>query len=155
MVVSALVTAFGDFTTQLKIFNETKKLEMKKLHFLDKKETYLNFINQIMPDSNINPNDEGQNKARAKARNKAMVTFRKELLIWGSAESIIAMAEFEKFGHNNPKAGNKIFIPYEKLIRAIRKDLGHDDTDLPKSDLASIYLDADGKEEIKELFDAE
>ena len=137
-IVTAGAIIWGHHITTLR--------EIYSRHFVLKADTYQLFVNflfknikaqkQKSTDNTIPPDSASVNE---------MLDFKQKLMIWGSPEVIKAMEEME-----NQSSGNEEKIKKaENLLHAMRKDLGHDDTQLDEFGLTKIILTPDARKELE------
>ncbi len=74
-----------------------------------------------------------------------IIPFKKALLVWGSPDTIEAWSQFEVVSGKNP-TNETIVKEMEILLRAIRKDLGHDDSKLQFGSILALLIVAEDKE---------
>ena len=81
--------------------------------------------------------------------NKIMM-FKKELIVWGGPEVIQSWNEFEIMSEKASGDPKKTLMAMEHVLRAIRKDLGHDDRRLRLGNLFGLLILAKDKESLLE-----
>ncbi len=142
MVANAIINAITNLGTELKVFNETKKLEIKKLHFKDIKKTYDPFMSVIfeMLDDTKKPSQEKLNRVVRK--------FRQDLIVWGGAESLLVMEKIERANHVMGSQDLNFCMIIDELLFAIRIDLGHSNKGIPKGSMVKALLDVKSKDAI-------
>ena len=69
-----------------------------------------------------------------------MMEFKKQLLIWGSFETMQAMKNIENASEVSDLSTEQMLLNLEHLLRAAREDLGHDDSSIPNGDLISLIV---------------
>lgn len=70
--------------------------------------------------------------------------FTRNVMTWGSAETVNAVNEYQRSNLNvDPSDLKALFSTTEKLLRALRRDLGHSDRSLSKFGLTKLILKAD------------
>ncbi len=75
---------------------------------------------------------------------KSFSNFTRNVMTWGSAATVNAVLEYQRSSLQvEPDNTKSMFGPTEKLLRALRKDLGHSDSPLEKSALTKLILKAD------------
>ena len=74
-----------------------------------------------------------------------MMKFKKFLIIWGGPQIIDAWNKYELMAQRGPKP-EEMIKETEKLLREIRKDLGHNDNSLKFGNLFGLILVAKDKE---------
>ncbi len=80
---------------------------------------------------------------------KKIMLFKKALLVWGSPDIIEAWNHFELVSEKSPTP-DTMLTEMEKILRAIRKDLGHDDSQLKFGSIFALLIVAEDK---KRLFE--
>ena len=74
-----------------------------------------------------------------------MMMFKKELIIWGGHEVIRSWNDFEIESEKPNRDPNIILAAMEHVLRAIRKDLGHNDRQLKFGSLFGLLILAKDK----------
>lgn len=70
--------------------------------------------------------------------------FTRNVMTWGSAETVNAVNEYQQASLNSNSSNLKeTFATTERLLRALRKDLGHADNRMDKFGLTKLILKAD------------
>lgn len=142
-VIAALVAVAGTLYTHIQI----RKREVKAMHFTKKKTAYMLFIDVMfeMMLSVKNKTEFAQKDVERK-----MMAFRRELLVWGNHEVFQALEEYEQLAidrEDTDRPEHKdFFSAVEKLLRAMRKDLGHEDSQLKPFELVSVFIVGKDKE---------
>lgn len=132
----------------------SKKREIEARHFTEKRQAYMQYINLLF--GLLHENKNGKPSKREQPLNqqqiKQMMEFKKQLLVWGSAEVIQAYYQFEQACDPEVEGYEvtKTLLASEKLFRALRKDLGHDDSILGDVDLVGLILKPESKRELEE-----
>jgi len=77
-----------------------------------------------------------------KETHKAFADATKNLVIWGSPEVVSAFSRFRRLATtaSASKDPPSVMITVEGLLRAIRKDLGHDDSKVQKGDILRLFI---------------
>jgi hypothetical protein len=92
----------------------------------------------------INSMDK-KNRSQAKTENFMRDLKGRQLLLGGSSAMIRAFNNWEattSTAQKNDKPEGAIFA-WEILLRAIRQDLGHDDSDLDRGELLRVFIDSE------------
>lgn len=110
-------------------------LRDKKAYLLE----IVNILNSIL----ISQEGEGIKQRKLKKR---VESFRPALLTWGSAPMIKIWNELTNMTNDS----TEIIQNGEKLLRAIRKDLGHNDSSLKPGDVMAILVQSEEKEKVYE-----
>lgn len=125
------LTGIGWITGQLILKN--KEIEQK--HFEKKALAYQNFISEFM-----NGAIQYKGKERDKKLFKAMMDFKKTVLVWGKPEMIKDMLRLQEKLLSVAELPSNVVEASDFLYRIIRKDLGHDDSTLKHYELAQLTL---------------
>ncbi|MBF0170061.1 MAG: hypothetical protein HQK87_03055 [Nitrospinae bacterium] len=117
-----------------------REREAKARHYADKREVYEQFFAIMFHYlENARKGNTGQD---SEIDISELFTFKKKLLIWGSAEVINSWLNYEISAR--PSDNNQsVFPAIEKVIRAMRNDLGHDDSILESGSLLSLIIVAE------------
>ncbi|MBZ0301087.1 MAG: hypothetical protein K8J31_15170 [Anaerolineae bacterium] len=62
------------------------------------------------------------------------------LIIWADAEVVSSWSRFRRVSAEGTADARTIIFEFENILRALRKDLGHDDSDLKSGDLARFFI---------------
>jgi hypothetical protein len=71
---------------------------------------------------------------------KVMLELNHKIIAWGSDDVLKAWSEIKKTSYNQDTNPNNIMFAIEKLIYAMRKDLGHKNYNLFKGDILSLWF---------------
>ena len=117
----------------------TRRREINARHFLEKREAYGKIIDIVF--DLIASIKSGKNLPEKTLVNK-LLAFKKGLMVWGGPEVIESWNEFEI---ESERAGNSndpemLITVMERMLRAIRKDLGHDDHQLKFGSLIGLLI---------------
>lgn len=126
---------------------QTKQREIKARHFTEKRKGYESFVDLFFKAIKATKNKKSRPD---KDLQKNMMEFKKSLLIWGGTDVIKSWNDYEKTVTNSHISERELKLPEliqlsEDILRAMRKDLGHDDTSLEFGQLMSLILDEEGK----------
>ena len=144
-VKAGLVGVLGLILAALLAHHYTKRREIVARHYSDKRQGYMNIINILF--DIISSTKSGKKPSEKQLADK-MMTFKKALIVWGGPEVIETWNEFEITSSNGDLKANEMIIQMEKILRAIRKDLGHDDRSLKFGSLWGLVLVADDKKKL-------
>ena len=147
---SAIIAATGIIIAALIANNQTKKREIAAHHFSDKRNGYMNYVD-IFTDlgrSNIEGKeldssgrmfDAQSDDQKSYTLEDRVLEFKKTLLIWGSAELIetwnSVMNKIDTVDSNEDR-----LQMLDDILRAIRKDLGHNDFGLQRGKIVSLLI---------------
>ena len=141
-VRAALLGAFAVASVTLYSNWQIKKREREARFFTEKQAAYQRFADLL---SNLMKNsDKNINHSELRI---GMTNFVKDLTIWGNAEMIKTYHKFVLPVEEQAEPINP-FWRLEDLLRAIRKDLGHDDSSLEPGELIGLMLDPKRKQDL-------
>lgn len=121
------------------IYNNSRQLtrEIKSRHFSDKRIAYQKFFDFLFRIFAAQKTGEEIKESELIAM---MHSLAKDLMIWGSAESINQFNMFLRDSAINEGDINHTFRNVENLMRSFRKDLGHDDRNLEYFGLSKVMI---------------
>jgi len=96
-------------------------------------EELISFFMKVL-NKEINPESK---KDKEKA-NEFFINLTQKLIVWGSDEVIKKWSFYRK--NADDKTDNRVLFYLEELLFAIREDVGHDNEDLTKGDLLSLFI---------------
>ncbi len=152
-------------------YYQTKKREIEARHFTKKRKAYTDFITIL---SEVLKAEQRDTPITPEELLQAMYNFRREMIIWGGTDTInafdnyisvseaeaeaeavaVAEAEAEAVAEAELNTETKpeplaTLIAMDNLLRAMRKELGHNDRTLDKGAVVGMFLDQAGKEQLK------
>lgn len=153
-IQSGVIAGIGVVTAGIVSHRYATRREIAARHFEKKREAYTGLIDltfeMLMAD-----------KLRKKAPSdqqllSKIAKFKKDLLTWADADVIETWMEVEAsnlddLSDENPAQG---LLVWDKLLRAMRKDLGKDDSKLAEGDLVALFLNTEGKADLKKFLSA-
>jgi hypothetical protein len=73
---------------------------------------------------------------------------RRQLLLGAPAKTLLAFTQWERDTGKATAEKDEVgmALAWEALLRAIRRDLGHDDSALPRGELLAVFLDDEARE---------
>ena len=145
-VKAGLIGLLGMFSAALITNYLTKKREIDARHFADKREGYMHLIDMLFDILMSTKNNE---KINEEEMLKKIIPFKKTLLVWGEPNIIDAWNHYEMRSEEG-LAPKKIIREMEMMLRAIRKDLGHDDSQLKFLSLLALIINAKDKKKFLE-----
>jgi len=134
-IKAGLIGLFGALSAAIFAHYQTKKREIESRHFVHKREGYMHMIDLLFDSILSIKNDKEMDD---KIMTDKMMSFKKALIVWGSPEIIDIWNQFEI--NSQGIASEKMVEELEKVLRAIRKDLGHDDSQLGFGNLWGLML---------------
>lgn len=145
-VKAGLIGLLGMFLVALITNYQTRKREIDARHFADKREGYMQFFDLLF--TLIQSSKSGKSLTEEEMLPK-IILFKRALLIWGGPNIIEAWNNFE-IKSGDKLAPEEMLKEMEKVLREIRKDLGHDDSQLKFGNLSGLLLVAKDKEKLLE-----
>ncbi len=140
-IKASLIGLFGVISAALVTHYQTKKREINARHFSDKREAYMHMIDLLFE---LLLSTKKNEKLPEEKMIEKMTQFKKALIVWGGPQIIEAWNRFEIESNDGPSS-EKMIHDMEKILRAIRKDLGHDDGMLKFGSLWGLLLVAKDK----------
>lgn len=141
-VATALISIFAI------IYNNSRQQsrEIKTRHFSEKREAYQKFFNLMFDMFDAQKRGVEISEDEAVLRMRSVV---KEMMIWGSAETINNYNAFLKRSTSSEKISEKeVFQGVETLLLSFRRDLGHNDKKLEPLGLTKLIVKADDHEKL-------
>lgn len=146
VIITGVVAIFIEIRSN----HQIRTREINSRHFLEKKAAYMHFIELIF--AVMSSTAKHKKQTGQKHFTEKMMKFKKELMVWGNHDVFQALEEYEQLVIDREDTDGleniKVFSPVEKLLRAMRKDLGHDDSQLKPFALVSMLIVAKDKEEL-------
>ncbi len=138
------ITGIGTVISAIIAHNSIKKREIFARHFESKSKSYKKFFDLFV--------DLALKKKKIKEDILLikMIEIKKEILIWGSAETIKQWIEWEKSTQKQGIGHIELIKEGDKLFKAIRKDLGHNDNELNNSELMKFFLDKEARDKLEQ-----
>jgi hypothetical protein len=140
-IKAGLIGLFGMLTAALITHYQSKKREIDARHFADKRKGYLHMIDLLF--DIIMATKTGRELSEEELI-KEMMSFKKALIIWGSPDIIQTWNEYE-ISASDQIEPKEMIRHMERVLREIRKDLGHDDKSLKFGSLWGLMLIAEDK----------
>ena len=150
VVQSGVLTAIGALAAVLISQHFSQRREIEARHFEQKAKAYENLIGLFFKyfaadaTKSRSPNT-GQTI-------KALLDFKKAMTVWASDEVIKEWNAFEATLDQDLDIAERL-MAWDKLLRAFRKDLGKDDSELDDGELALIVLKPSERQKLKSTGD--
>lgn len=143
-IQSGILALIGVTVSGIIAHRSAKKREIEARHFAEKREGYKAFINIIF--DTLLAAKLGKKPPTDKELANRLVEHKKMLMTWADADVIKMWNEAEiNFVDVGKKSPHEILLIWDKLLRAMRKDLGKDDSQLDDGELVSLILLAEDK----------
>ncbi|WP_143515642.1 hypothetical protein [Pseudooceanicola marinus] len=137
--VTAVVGLVGALYTQ----NRIRKREVDSAHRPKKMEIYFSFIAQVERQMLYQKEELGLEAIDDAELVREMMRFKSLCLLWGSAEVLRALSEFQRVSASQPSP-KSMLRSVDALYRAMRKDIGLSNVSLPKDFFAKWPLSNPG-----------
>lgn len=124
--------------------SEIRKREINARHFAEKREAYMTIIDIFFE---LIEAQKKQKNLSSSQLQKKMTLFKKRMIVWGGCDVIQAWNELE-MRVDADSSSRDLVVRMEKILRAIREDLGHDDSLLEFGQLWGLILTVEGKKEL-------
>ena len=124
-----------------------KKREIEARHFNEKREGYKAFVDLII--DSLMAEKRGRKPPTERQMLEKIIEYKKMLLIWADSDVIKTWNKFEIKGINNIDNVSTLKL-WDELLRAMRKDLGKDDSQFKKGELLSLLLTPEDKDKVKQ-----
>ena len=138
-----VIGVVGTLVSAVLVHKQTKKREADARMFAEKRKAYVGFLDLFFDMSGRvgdKPTDE-QLRER-------MLEFKKALLVWGDTDAFALWRSLEG-GVGNSKNPREVLLHLDKILRLMRKELGHDDSLLPEGELAASILVAEDRDMLR------
>jgi len=139
-IIAGFVTVIGGIFSH----HQIQKREIKARHFIEKKNAYMHFINLVF---DVIKAIKNKSTIPMDKLEKVMLVFKRELIVWADQDVLQAYRKYEEGSSNNSEPEDTLLI-IEDLLRAIRKDLGHDDSQLNRGDLIGMLIVAEDRKKL-------
>lgn len=149
-ISAAVIGVIGVLTAGIWSHYSARRREINSRHFIEKKNAYLHLINLIFDLFIASKKDSAITETQIQER---LLEFKREFMVWGDQNVIEALAIYENKStallkqEHQPDTTEQLLI-VDDLLRAIRKDLGHDDARLKRGSLVGMLLKAEERDTI-------
>jgi hypothetical protein len=146
-ISAAVIGAIGVMAAGIWSHYSTRRREINSRHFIEKKNAYMRLINLIFDLFKAIKNDT---EITEKVLFERLFEFKQELMVWGDQAVIDALEIYELKSNEllNEKDPSASLLVVDDLLRAIRKDLGHNDSQLKRGSLVGMLLIAEDRKKI-------
>lgn len=136
-VIGAMTTAFITLAAAIITQRQTKLREREEAHREKKIEIYQKFIDLIAKMTAGESQTKIIEKPTEDELAKALYDYKKDILLWGSANVIKTQLNFQRI---TPENSNNILFAVDKMYKAIREDIGLSNTGLDNNELVKLFL---------------
>lgn len=146
-IAAAVIGAMSVMVAGIWSHYSNRRREINSRHFIEKKNAYMHLINLIFDIFKSIKKDESITEDELLER---MFDFKRELMVWGDKTVIEALDTYERnsialLDEKNP---SQTLLLVDDLLRSIRKDLGHNDSQLERGNLVRMLIVADEKDKV-------
>ena len=125
----------------------SRRREINSRHFIEKKNAYMRLVDLIF---DLFKSIKGEGEVSESEMMTRLFDFKRELMVWGDRAVIDALSLYETrsaelVGQDNPLES---LLVVDDLLRAIRRDLGHNDSGLKRGSLVGMLLISDDREKL-------
>ena len=149
--IKAVIIGFAGTATVASITHQkTRRREIDARHFADKRVGYMAFIDlmfSIILAARGDDRDEIETAVGEIDMEKDIIAFKKAIMVWGGSDLIQAWNDYE-INANKLQGTPGVIMEMDKLLRAIRRDLGHSDSTLNDGELVGLNLKPEDKEKL-------
>lgn len=137
--ITSLAAALGSFLAIVITHYLTKRREALGRQFRPRQEAYEEMFTLVR--------DIVKQGSRIQPDLDAVLRLKVQMLMWGSADTIQAWIALED-GSTAADPVERVLL-FEDVLRAIRRDLGHDDSRLRRGELWTLFVAAEEKATIR------
>ena len=144
---AGIIGALGAVVAAIVTHVNTKRREINERHFSEKREAYGKIIELIF-DLIMKTKSGKQISGKEAHLVKKMSDIKQGLMVWGSPGAIREWNSFEIQSDSGTRDVSAVIAGMERILREVRKDLGHDDRDLEFGQLFGLVILAEDKREL-------
>ena len=153
-LIGGVFTVLGAFL----INHLTRKRETDSRHFAERRKGSMNLVDMLFrlfqasrgTEGDVKGIEEGiEEEFGPEEMRDIIMDFKKSIMIWGGPDLIQAWNDYE-INSNKLQGAPGVILEMDKLLRAIRKDLGHSDGTLNDGDLVGLVLKIEDREKLLE-----
>ena len=149
-VQSGVLAAVGAVAAVLISQRFAQRREIEARHFEQKAKAYENLVGLFFK---YLAADATKSRPPNTAQTiKVLVEFKKSMTVWASDEVIKEWNAFEATFDQDLEIAERV-MAWDKLLRALREDLGKDDSELEDGDLALLLVKSSDKKKLKSAGD--
>ena len=143
-IIAASVTGLISVITVVYGQRRTKERELREAHRPQKVKVYRAYM-EVMFDllKRIKDTGSASNAALPPDAAEKMLSFKRDLILWGSPGVIRAYLEWETVGQADPEKG---LLAWARMLREFRKDLGNSNWLLKDRQLLYLILTPESRE---------
>ncbi len=146
-ITAAVIGAIAVMIAGMWSHYSNRRREINSRHFIEKKNAYMHLITLIF---DIMKATKEKVEFKEEIMLERLIEFKRELMVWGDQKVIEALHNFENKSAtlSNDKESSATLLVVDDLLRAIRKDLGHNDSQLKEGSLVGMLLIAEEREKL-------
>lgn len=143
-IAAAIIGVIGTTALAILTHAKTKEREINSRHFLEKKTAYMIFITLMF---DLFKASKHNTEISDEEMLEKLFDFKRELMVWGDQNVIQQLEKYDDLAQGNYE-NKDLLYSVDDLLRAIRKDLGHNDEKLERGKLVSMFLTPQGRKEL-------
>lgn len=136
---TTIIAASAVLITGILTHRQTKKREIEARHFGQKADAYMEFVNFFISIAQSGAPSTCEAKKELAGQ---LIDIRKKLWIWSSPDMIHCWNVYWEglSDSTKPKSERDMLLTLESVIRAMRRDLGHDDRQLGEGEIIDVIM---------------
>lgn len=153
-ITASVIGALAAVSVGIWTHYSTRRREINSRHFVEKKNAYRHLIDLIFDLFKAQKNSQALSESETLER---MLEFKKEVMVWGDQDVIQALENYENKVTASEQNGkeqlstddpHQLLMIVDDLLMAIRKDLGHKDTQLKRGSLVGMLVIAADRDKL-------
>lgn len=144
---SGILALMGSVAAVIWAHNSAKRRDIEARHFTEKRAAYVGLVNtmyDVMVGKKV-----GKKPITSIQLATKLLDFKKMLLIWASAKVIKEWNKIETRHLSDENDPVTTMLIWDDFLREMRKDLGKNDSKLPRGELVALMLKADEKDSVR------
>ena len=136
-VKAGIFGSLGAFLIAIWTNYYSRQREVLARHFSDKRESYEELIDLLV---SVMQSTKQERPIQQDVLLEKMYKFKKSLMVWGSPEVIQEWIRFEMDSGDESRTPLEMIQSTERVLKAMRKDLGHNDRKLKSGYLIGLFI---------------
>lgn len=147
----AFITVTGSATGIIYSHFLTRKREIDARQFSYKSEAYRKVFSMIM--STLKGVKNNKDITQENSFIDQVFDVKEQFMIWASSETLDKWIEFENYSQRNYNNPHGVLLILDRLLRAMRKDLGHNDKTLSDGAMIKFFLTPESRDDFDKFID--
>jgi hypothetical protein len=146
-ITAAVIGAIAVMVGGIWSHYSSRRREINSRHFIEKKNAYMRLVDLIF---DLFKSVKGEGEVPESEMMNRLFDFKRELMVWGDGAVIDALSLYETRSADLAGQGDlsESLLVVDDLLRAIRRDLGHNDSGLKRGSLVGLLLISDDREKL-------